>query len=166
MINKKQLLQSINQEIDICKHLFSKIPADQFNYRPAENMRSTLELLQYLTFAPYEFAIAMINDTFKTNDWSNYTKAEEEAGKMKPEQFPDAMDRQSDNFKKLINGLSNDDLENRKVVTGWSLNDTLGANLIDMSLKTIVAYRMQLFLYLKSTCAPKLHSGNNWSGSD
>jgi uncharacterized damage-inducible protein DinB len=166
MVTKDQLLKSIKQESDICKHLFTKIPADQFDYRPAENMRSILELLQYLTFASYEFAMAMINDTFKTNDWANYTKAEKEAKELKPEQFSEAMDKQIENFRKFLDGLSDDDLTNKKVVTGWSLNDTLGANLIDMSLKTITAYRMQLFLYLKMTCAPELHSGNNWSGMD
>lgn len=166
MLTKDQLFKSIKQESDICKHLFTKIPPEQFDYRPAENMRSTLELLQYLSFAPYEFAQAMIKDTFNTNDWSSYTNAEKEAEELKPEQFPSAMDKQIERYEMMLSGITDEELNNKKVNPGWSKNDTLGASLVDMSLKTITAYRMQLFLYLKTTCAPGLHSGNNWSGMD
>jgi hypothetical protein len=166
MLTKDQLFKSIKQESDICKHLFAKIPPGQFDYRPAENMRSTLGLLQYLSFAPYEFAMAMINDTFKTNDWSAYTKAEKEASELKQEQFPSAMDKQIEKYEMMLSGITDEELNHKKVNPGWSKNDTLGASLVDMSLKTITAYRMQLFLYLKTTCAPELHSGNNWSGMD
>ncbi|RPI18871.1 MAG: hypothetical protein EHM58_03825 [Ignavibacteriae bacterium] len=167
MINKEQLLQSIIQECNVCKHLYSKIPEGyDFNYRPNENMRTTLELIQYLTFAPYEFAAAMLCDTFKTNDWTSYSNAEKNAASLKPENFPEAMDVQIEKFRKMFAGLNEDELNTREVVPGWSLNKTLGANLIDMPLKTAVAYRMQFFIYLKSSCCPQLHTGNCWDGMD
>jgi hypothetical protein len=167
MINKEELLQSIIQECNICKHLYTKIPEGyDFNYRPGEKMRSTLELLQYLSFAPYELTAAIICDVFKTNEWSSYTAAKKLAMELKPEDFPEAMDRQIEKFKETFGILNEDELRTREVVPGWSLNKTLGANLIDTGLKTAVAYRMQFFIYLKSSCAPQLHTGNCWDGMD
>ncbi len=166
MISKEQLLKSIIHELNVCKHLYLKIPPDFFGYRPTANMRSTLELLQYLSFAPYEFAFAMVNDSFRTNNWSSYSDAEKKALTLKAGDFTAAVDTQIEKFKHLFAELNENDLIRREITPGWSPNITLGAALIDHSLKVVTAYRMQLFIYLKSTVAPELHSGNCWSGMD
>jgi len=51
MIHSDNLLEGIRKEITIIKQLFKKLPEGGIAYRPAENMRSTEELLRYLLTA-------------------------------------------------------------------------------------------------------------------
>src|SRR5437764_531491 len=44
------LRNSIETEITICKHLYTKFDANDAAWRPRENMRSVLHLLQYLCY--------------------------------------------------------------------------------------------------------------------
>ncbi len=165
MITKEQLLISIIHECNVCKHLFTKIPSDKFEYRPQENMRSTLELLRYLTFAPYEFAMAMVNDAIENKNWKSYIEAEEKSEAMKAEEFPKAMDEQIEKFKIMFGQITDEDFSNKIVTPTWEPNKKLGAVLMDVSLKVIVAYRMQLFLYVKLNGA-NINTANCWSGID
>ncbi len=165
MISKEQLLNSIIHECNVCKHLFTKIPKDKYDYRPAENMRSTIELLRYITFAPYEFTFAMVNDAIANKNWMGYKTAEEESENMKPEDFPEAMERQIEKFKKLFNQLTEEELANKEITPVWEPNKKLGAVLMDSGLKIVVAHRMQLFLYAKINGA-EINSVNCWSGID
>ena len=165
MITKELLLNSIIHECNVCKHLFTKIPADKFEYRPQENMRSTIELLRYLTFAPYEFGLAMVNNAIDNKNWESYKEAEEQSENMKAEEFPQAMDRQIEKFKNLFEQITVDDFANKKVTSVWEPNNILGAVLMDTALKVVTVYRMQLFLYVK-LCGANVNTANCWSGID
>ena len=48
MISRQQFLDSVSREINIIKHLYTKIPAGTLDFRPSEKQRSTMELLRYL----------------------------------------------------------------------------------------------------------------------
>ena len=50
MLTRDQYLDSVAREIDICKHLYTKVDPARLDWSPGENMRTTLELLRYLTF--------------------------------------------------------------------------------------------------------------------
>jgi hypothetical protein len=165
MITKEQLLNSIIHECNICRHLFTKIPVDKLEYSPQENMRSTLELLRYLTFAPYEFAMAMENDAIQNKNWKSYIEAEEKSERMKAEEFPKAMDEQIEKFKKMFDQIPDEDFLNKNVTPTWPPNKKLGAVLMDVALKIVTAYRMQLFLYVKLNGA-SVNTANCWSGID
>mgnify|MGYP005725594825 FL=1 len=43
------IIESIEHETTVIKHLASKISSDVLDYRPTPSQRSMLELLQYLT---------------------------------------------------------------------------------------------------------------------
>ncbi len=49
MFSENQYIESIRLETNICKHLHSKTSVEIPDYRPTENQRSVIELLQYLT---------------------------------------------------------------------------------------------------------------------
>ena len=50
ILTKSELLDSLQKEVRILLHLASKIDRAQLDYRPTPKQRSTLELLQYLTY--------------------------------------------------------------------------------------------------------------------
>ncbi len=47
---KDSLLKSSLNELSICQHLATKVDASQADWRPRENMRSNIELMQYLCY--------------------------------------------------------------------------------------------------------------------
>lgn len=48
MYNTQDLMKSFTAEVAICKHLASKIPADQYDYTPGDKSRTIKELLEYM----------------------------------------------------------------------------------------------------------------------
>ena len=50
IITKSELLASLQKEVRILLHLASKIDRSQLDYRPTPKQRSTIELLQYLSY--------------------------------------------------------------------------------------------------------------------
>ncbi len=159
--SKQQLIDSIVHECTICKHLYGKLPAGSLDYRPTPGQRSTAELLQYLSIAAIGSARA-----FTEGNWGAWRSYDEAAAAMRPEDFPAAMDRQIEEISALIEGLSDEMLAHHEVALPTGKKLPLGAALIESSLKWIVAYRMQLFLYAKSAGADALSTRNCWAGVD
>lgn len=163
MFDKKQYLDSIRQEIEIAKHLHGKIPADQADRRLAEGMRSNLELLRYMTYCASLPATCCVEGS-----WGQAAEMVKASGapEMKLEDFPAAMDRQLAALEKLLEPLSEEDLESRRVPLPWGTESTLGEALVNTSLKFLAAYRMQLFLQLKVGGVQPLDTFNCWLGCD
>lgn len=160
MMSKNELIASLTRETEVCKHLHSKMSADQADYRLGEGMRNNLELLQYLTFCAEGPAHAMIS-----GDWSGIMQYQERASQVTFESFPSAMDSQLEATKSMISDLSDEDLA-RESVLPWGDTITVGAGLIDMSLKFLTAYKLQLFCHLKANGQTELGTMNAWLGMD
>ena len=67
-------------------------------------------------------------------------------------------------LEQLIGGLNDDDWQ-RDTTQPWGTPVKLGQGLIDMPLKCLSAYRMQLFLHAKASCDVELDSANCWMGT-
>ena len=162
MLTKEQFMQSVRHETAICKHLYGKIPEGALDYRPTEGQRSLSELLQYLTStgtAPMKGLIA--------NDWSQIQSDMEKAKEVAVEDFCNAMDRQADEMEKMLNAIPDADLQGKNTTfpTGDDAGP-LGQALVGFPLKFLAAYRMQLFLYLKSVGVSEISTFNCWFGMD
>ncbi len=162
MISREQFLDALLKECQICKHLYSKIPADAFDFRPTEGQRSKLELLRYLAVCGSASMNVLINDS----DWKLWKPYTDSVSTMTPEEFPAAMDRQAEEMTKMMNSIPEEDFMNREVKHPTGTTMPLGAGLMRMSYSWLVAYRMQLFLYLKQAGVPDLHTSNAWAGKD
>lgn len=160
MYTKEDLIETIEQETNICKHLFSKIPNRNFDYRPSDNQRSTFELLQYLTMCVTVPAKGMIQ-----NDWTFLPDAVAEAKTKNVEQFCELMDQQLQEFKSMLNGLSDEDMK-RKTSTPMRTEIPLGKGLVNLCLRFITAYKLQLFLHAKAAGGENLSTSNAWMGMD
>jgi len=157
---KQQLIDSIVHECTVCKHLYGKLPAGSLEYRPTPGQRSTAELLQYLSIT----AIGPIRAFTEGGEaWRSYDEA---AAAMRPEDFPAAMDRQIEEVRAAIEGISDEMLTTHEVTLPGGRKLPLGAVLIESALKWITAYRMQLFLYAKSAGAEAIGTRNCWGGVD
>lgn len=161
MLTKEEFIKSIRHETAICKHLYSKIPEGGLEYRPTEGQRSTLELLRYLTGTVISPARGLVN-----NDWSHLRADMDALEKLSAEDFCAAMDRQADETEKLLEGVSDEDLLTQETTSPVGTPELLGSALVNLCLKFFAAYKMQLFLYLKSAGASDLSSFNCWMGMD
>ncbi len=161
MFSKEQFLESFRFETNICKHLYTKVEKNLLDYRPTEEQRSILELLQYLTVCGTLPVRGLLNA-----DWSHIQDDLERSKQISADEFCGAMDAQAAEVEKLIGGLSEEELENKETVFPTGQKAILGAALVNFPLKFITAYRMQLFLYLKQTGNSELSTYNCWFGMD
>lgn len=157
---KENLVQSIQNEFRIIKHLWEKIPTGTEGYKPTEGQRTTLELLQYLSaiFANATHVIYEGNtDAYKTAP----LKAEDTT----MENFPSTMDAQLAVWKGMMEKF--DDAQMNTVINIYGMGDkTKGVYLVENLIKWAGAYKMQLFLYIKSSGNTSLGTSNLWGGMD
>lgn len=160
MITKEQLLAAIIREIDIYKHLYTKLGAHSHGYRPSPAQRSTVDLLRYLAICGIGGLQSLAGGDFKI--FSEYSARVKE---MPAEDFPMAMDRQKTEIEGFFDSLSEETLQSQEATMpgGWKL--PLGAAIMNGPLKWLTAYKMQLFLYAKANGADVVTS-NVWAGMD
>lgn len=158
MLTKNDVLDSILAECDICLHLASKLPEGALDYRPAADQRSTLELLRYISFCALGGALAM-----RDGNWDGYKACAAKAEALAGDRFPAAMQAQKQALRELFDGLSEADLQ-REATHPIGTKLPLGRALLEISLKWMVGYRMQLFLYAKAAGNDELWTPDCWAG--
>ncbi|MHC4341844.1 MAG: hypothetical protein ACYSX0_16725 [Planctomycetota bacterium] len=159
MITKEQLLQSMRQETKIIQHLATKVPEGSYDYRPTPAQRSLLELMQYMT----RMAIVPAAYTVRRS-WEGAEELEAEAERVTPEIFSAEMDRQLAMLEKLFGSIDEEEAKTRAAAMPWGTPTTLGAGMMDMALKCMVAYRMQFFLYIKACGVADIGPAECWAG--
>ncbi len=161
MISKEQLIKSMLFETRIIKHLGTKLQPGKLNWRPTPGQRSLLELMQYLTTCAIVPAIAAIND-----NWDHAEEVEKASESVNHLNFADAMDAQARKLRQAIEAVPHADLIHKDTRMPWGAPCKVGEALLNMALKPLVAYRMQLFLYLKEAGRSDLGPAQCWVGVD
>jgi hypothetical protein len=162
MITREELIESMVHEINVAKFIGSKLPAGRMNWRPTPKQRSVLELMQYLTRAGLGFTLTLVNGNRDHAD-AMIKKAET----ITPLSFARAMDEQAAQIRKTLGAVSNSRLVNDRVSLPWGGPPmSLGAAILNSSLKFLTAYRMQLFLYAKQLGREELGTAQAWAGRD
>ena len=161
MLTKEDFLASIEHETKILKHVFSKADPAKADDRPAEGIRSTLELMQYLTFCG-----SVPVQAFLEGNWSAAAQASEEASSMKFEEFPARLDAQVEKIRGMLAEIPAEEFMTREVPMPWGVDVKLGAGLVDSSLKFLAAYRLQFFNRVKLSGATEMSTMNAWLGMD
>ena len=85
---------------------------------------------------------------------------------LSADDFCGAMDRQLAEVKDKVGPISEEDFFSRETTFPTGDKSILGAALVNLPLKFITAYRMQLFLYLKSVGRSELNTISCWCGFD
>jgi hypothetical protein len=159
MVSKDDVLETLLLECDICTHLFEKLPEGALDYRPTLTQRSTLELLRYLSFSGIGFVAAVVH-----GDWDVYSKGAEGSSSLAAEDFPEAMRRQKDALREAFAGLTEEHLETGRCTMPWGTEMSVGRGLLMLPLRSMAAYRMQLFLYAKSAGNEEIWTPDCWAG--
>jgi hypothetical protein len=160
-MQKQVLLNSIVKEMKIVRRLSTKIPAEQSDFRPKENVRSTSELLQYLS----NCGTGMIKYWYRKNDTdfrTFYTALNETGKTITVDNFAAAMDAQIELVNKLFEEITEDDLVNKIVDYPWGEKAPLGEAILETCIKWMTGYKMQLFLKLKLSTDEKLTTPDLW----
>lgn len=164
MTHKDNLLESIRKEITIIKQLFKKLPDGAIAFRPAENMRSTEELLRYLMSAGVATLRFFSMEQNRENMMANFGHY---GGKLKGadiSQFPHIMDEQLAEIEELFKNISDEDLLQKQVMMPWGEFMPLERGIIEGPLKWLTGYKMQLFLYAKIAGNGDLKTKDCWVG--
>jgi hypothetical protein len=161
MITKADVLNSMRDEIKIIKHLGTKVKAEHLGYQPSANQRTLLQLLQYLSYCGLGSAVFIVTGTR-----DHAKQMTEDSLKVNLNNFSEAMDNQMVKIEDSLKGLDDKSLSEKEFTMPTGDKVKAGYALVNRSLKFLVAYRMQLFLYLKDAGVTGLGSSNCWSGVD
>lgn len=165
VLTKDELIASLQHEIRILLHLASKVDPAKLDYRPTAKQRSLLELLQYITIVGPIHLRAATAGAFDMDAWSKTWRTEEARAKaMNLEQVKDAIGKHSALFVELLGSYSDADF--RVELEMFGRKASRGSWIVNLVLCHYVAYRMQLFLYLKATGREELNTLNLWVGKD
>lgn len=161
MISKEQLCAAMAKECDVAVHIFEKLPAGAWDYRPSPRQRSTLELLRYLS----RCGIAGIR-AMDENNFQRFNEVIETGKDMKPEEFPAAMQKQKRDIEEYFAGVSEGKLETMQTTMPGAGLLPLQVALLNGPLKWLAGYKLQLFNYAKAAGNESIGTANAWAGID
>ncbi|HYZ87546.1 MAG TPA: hypothetical protein VE621_24230 [Bryobacteraceae bacterium] len=166
VLTKDELIRSVQNEIRIILHLISKIDPAQLEFRPAPKVRSTRELLQYITiFGPMHLK-GVLADSWEMESWrQEWTKQMESEDGSDLERVKQKLEAESAMFAEVLGSVDDAKLRETFEMFGM-LKGTRGALLVSMLLSHYAAYRMQLFMNLKLSGREELSTMNLWAGID
>jgi len=166
MAFKEYILEAIINDLSLCQHLYDKIPEGSMDKRPREDMRSTKELLQYLSRTA-----SITIESFASGGWcvpENIARVKERraiAATLDPKDFVTIVEEEKRLITDLLKPFSDHDLLTMETVLPWGVKVKLVEALLNNSLKYMAAYRLQLFLYAKMWGA-EIGTSNAWVGRD
>ncbi len=158
--------KSLLHDLSVAQHLNEKFKAEDAEWKPAENMRSTLQLMQYLTFIGKTFSQQFINPpTDHEVARTNYRNDAKFAGEnVTFENFSEMIEKEKAEITEAFSGISDSDLE-RMTYHPFSGDESTLFEALQTVVKYVCAYRHQLFLYVKM-CGAEVNTLNNWYGKD
>ena len=156
---KQQLLQGLQREIFLLKQLAPLIEEKDLDYRPMEKMRSTIELMQYLSGIGATMLRWFIKNDLTPDEW---TKIREYRKTLTRENFKERLDEQMEQIIMYMNMITEEDLIKMEVELPWKEKMILGTAIINCPVKWLASYRMQLFTYLKMNGRPEISTKEAW----
>lgn len=156
MFTPQDFIAQFRKETHTCLYLFTFMPQGGLDYRPTPGQRSTLELLRYLSYGPY-------NGVFRTlaGDWKVGIPTAEATSGMPASDFPRRMAWQLAEVERLVGAADPNDLADKDMEFPSGDRMKRGRALVAYPLNWLSSYRMQLFLYLKAAGAT-LASSDLW----
>jgi len=157
-MNKDEILESILLECDVARHLVGKVPAGGDDYRQSEGQRTNLEVARYLAFCGIGGTLAMIE-----GGWDSYQAWSAKVEDLSMAEIPGAIDAQKAALVETFAGLTDADLA-REVTHPMGHTMTLERSLLEIPLKWLTGYRMQLFLGAKAAGNDDIWTPDCWMG--
>ncbi len=160
VLSAAELVTMLENAVRIFLHLAGKVTPEMYDYRPTPGQRSTLELVRYHSMMGPALFEAIVAGAFDEAAW---TAAEHAAAARTFDEAVTAIAGHAAWYAEAIERMSAEELRAAVDVFGVA---SRGMHLVTWVLNGCVAYRMQLFLYLKSCGRTELNTMNLWSGTD
>lgn len=157
---KQQLLQNLQREVFLLKQLAPYIEERDLDYRPAEKMRSTMELMQYLSGIGATMLRWFVKNDLNPEEW---VKIREYRKTLTRENFKERLDEQMAEILSYMDMISEEDLIKKEVELPSKEKMILGTAIINAPIKWMAAYRMQLFIYLKMNGRGEISTKEAWT---
>ena len=157
---KQHLLQNLQKEIFLLKQLTPLIEEKDLNFRPAEKMRSTIELMQYLSGIGATMMRWFIMNDLTPEEW---VKIRAHRKTLTRENFKERLDEQMEEILRYMNMISEEDLHTKEVELPSKEKMVLGTAIINAPIKWLAAYRYQLFTYLKMNGKSEISTKEAWT---
>jgi hypothetical protein len=157
---KQHLLQNLQREIFLIKQLAPFIEEKDLDFRPAEKMRSTIELMQYLSGIGATMLRWFIKNDLNPEEW---VKIRAQRKTVTRENFKEHLDQQMEDILMYMNMVTEEDLNKMEVELPSKEKMILGTAIINAPIKWLAAYRLQLFMYLKINGKPDLSTKEAWT---
>jgi hypothetical protein len=165
VLTKDELLSALRHEIRLVLHLASKVEAAMLEYRPTPKQRSLIELLQYFTLVGPIHLHATLKPAFDMDAWRNaWQTGEARAKTLDLDQVRAAIADLPRQFADMLAPCCDGDF--RAEIEMFGRRASRGSMMVSLVLSHYTAYRMQLFLYLKSCGREELNTMNLWAGMD
>ena len=162
MFDKTDFVNSLAHEIKCIKHLATKVAPGALDYRPTLGQRSTLELLGFLSNVVSAGMTAVLEEGFT----GGYAKYKERRAEVTLENFAIHMDEQSADITSILEKFTDEEMEKDLDLFGIGHVMKKRAWLVETVLKWVVAYKMQLFLYIKANGVSTIGTMDLWQGMD
>ena len=165
VLTREELTFIVRDDVRVLLHLLSKVEPSMLEYRPTPKQRNLLELVRYLaTFAPANLSGAF-GEQFSMEGWrDNWNREQARTAEMDFEALKGEIAAFPDAFEARIKELSDEQL--REPIDLFGSTASRGAWMIRLLVQHYAAYKMQLFLYLKSAGREELNTFNLWMGID
>lgn len=161
VLTKQELIGALTHEVNVLRHLITKIDADAVDYRPTPGQRSAIELVRYLVVQGPVLTSAIKAGAFDGAAWGAAQAVADQADLA----GLDAMLATHPAwFAEHVGAMSDDDL--RGTVELFAGPMSRGVYLVTLVLANYTAYRTQLFCYLKACGRHELKTSNLWRGVD
>lgn len=157
---KQQLLQNLQREIFLLKQLAPLIEERDLDFRPAEKMRNTIELMQYLSGIGATMMRWFIKNDLTQEEWA---KIREHRKTVTRENFKERLDQQMEEILMYMNMITEEDLYKKEVELPSKEKMVLGTAIINAPIKWLAAYRYQLFTYLKMNGRSEISTKEAWT---
>ncbi|HLP12940.1 MAG TPA: hypothetical protein VK177_13480 [Flavobacteriales bacterium] len=156
---KQHLLTNLEREITLLKRLAALIEEKDLDYRPGEKLRSTHELMIYLSYIGELSIYWMLNKDMTPDE----RKAMRESNMhVTLADFPARIDAQWQRMQDLLKNVTDEQLLTQESEMPWKEKMPLGSALLNSAVKFLTTYRMQLFINLKLNGRPELGTKEAW----
>lgn len=160
-MNKHYIQNSIIKEMSIIKRLSTKLPIDMINYQPHQNVRTAIDLLQYLSICGTSMLGFWLDE--HQLDFKGYFDAVRlKASSTTKENFVSKMDEEITLVEKYFSSITDEELKSKMVTLPGGNQEALGVAILESSVKWLTAYKMQLFLYVKMSTGAELKTPDLW----
>jgi hypothetical protein len=161
VLTQSELIASLKFEVHILLHLAGKVDSSMLDYRPTPGQRSTLELMQFLSYMGPGYLDVAIAGKFDPPAW---TVLEREGEARSFDETVSAIATHSGVYESRISAIPEEEM--RAEIRPFGHASSRGSWIVNQVLCACAAYRTQLFLYLKACGRHELSTINLWAGMD